>query len=190
MSLGPLEHQPAHLPGLVDENDAVRLTRHDGGIGDRQDGGRIDEDDVVLLPHLAQELIHRRRGQQLRRVGRDRARLDDVQVVQAGRGHDVFHLEPAHEDVGHGPDAVAPAGVADEDVAEFPGSRSMPKKRWRLGRRRLAPTRSVRWPFWAMVMARFTIVVVLPSCSVGLVTTSTLPCRSDRMNWMCVRSVR
>ena len=53
-----------------------------------------------------------------------------------------------------------------------------------------SPIRSVFWPLWAMVSARFTIVVVLPSCSVGLVTTSTLPCRSVRTNWMFVRSVR
>ena len=59
-----------------------------------------------------------------------------------------------------------------------------------LGRRMLPPISSVFWPLWAIVSARLTMVVVLPSCSVGLVTTSTLPPRSCRANWMCVRSVR
>ncbi len=54
----------------------------------------------------------------------------------------------------------------------------------------LPPTSSVFWPPCAIVSARFTIVVVLPSWSVGLVTTSTLPPRSRRWNWTLVRSVR
>src|SRR2546428_4104223 len=53
------------------------------------------------------------------------------------------------------------------------------------GRRMLPPTRSVFWPLWAIVSARLTIVVVLPSWSVGLVATSTLPPpRSWRAEWV------
>src|SRR5438445_12373445 len=59
-----------------------------------------------------------------------------------------------------------------------------------LGRRMFAPISKVFWPLWAIVRARFTIVVVLPSCGVGLDKTSTLPERSMRANWMLVRSVR
>ena len=75
-------------------------------------------------------------------------------------------------------------------MSERPGSRSIPKNRWRLGRRMFAPTSRVRCPFWAIVRATLTIVVVLPSWSVGLVNTSTLAARSIRMNWRFVRIVR
>jgi len=46
---------------------------------------------------------------------------------------------------------------------DSPGSRSIPKNRWMLGRRMFAPMSSVFWPLCAIVSARFTIVVVLPS---------------------------
>ena len=75
-------------------------------------------------------------------------------------------------------------------MLDRPGSRSIPKKRWMDGRRMFAPMSRVFWPLWAIVRARFTIVVVLPSCKVGLDTTRTLPERSMRANWMLVRSVR
>jgi hypothetical protein len=75
-------------------------------------------------------------------------------------------------------------------MLERPGSRSMPKNRWMLGRRMFAPISRVFWPLWAIVSARFTIVVVLPSCRVGLETTRTLPDRSIRANWIFVRRVR
>ena len=73
---------------------------------------------------------------------------------------------------------------------ESPGSRSIPKNRWMLGRRMFAPMSRVFCPLCAIVRARLTIVVVLPSCRVGLDTTRTLPERSMRANWMLVRSVR
>src|SRR5262245_56541185 len=118
LGLRALEHQTTYLARLVHEDDTVDLRGDDRGVGDRQHRRRVDEDHIVLAAHLAQELAHRGRGQQLRGIGRDRPGLDDVQVVEARRGHDVFHLEAAHEDVGHRADAVAPARVADEDVAQ------------------------------------------------------------------------
>ena len=66
----------------------------------------------------------------------------------------------------------------------------MPKNLWMLGRRRLAPTRSVFCPAWESVIARFTMVVVFPSCSVGLVSRKTLPGRSIVANWIRVRRLR
>ena len=118
MGLGPLEHEAADLAGLVDEQHTVGLAGHDGGVGHRQHRRGVDQHDVVFRAHRAQELGHGAGGQELRRVGRDGPGLDDVQVVEAGGRHDVFHLEAAHQDVGHGADAVAPARIADQDVAQ------------------------------------------------------------------------
>ena len=41
-----------------------------------------------------------------------------MEVVETRGGHDVFHLEASHEDVGDGADAVAPRRTPDEDVGE------------------------------------------------------------------------
>jgi len=118
MRLGALEHEPPDLARLVHEQHAVRLARDDRRVGDGQDRRRVDQHDVVLGADGAQELRHRRRGQQLGGVGRNRSRLDDVQVVEAGRGHDILHLEATHQDVGDAAHTVAPLGVAHEDVRE------------------------------------------------------------------------
>ncbi len=118
MRLRALEDEASDLARLVDEQHAVHLARHDGGIGHRQDRRRIDQDDVVLRADGVDEVAHGRRRQQLGGIRRNRTRLDDVQVVEAGRRHDVFHLEPAHQDVGDAADAVAPLHVADQDVRE------------------------------------------------------------------------
>ena len=118
VDLGALEHEAPDLSRLVDQDHAVGLRRDDRRVGDRQDGRRIDQNNVVLVAHGAEERGHRGRRQELGGVGRDGARLDDVQVVEARRGHDVFHLEASHEDVGDGADAVAPRRTPDEDVGE------------------------------------------------------------------------
>ena len=118
VDLRPLEHEPADLARLVDQDHAVGLAGHDGRVRHREHGRRVDEHDVVLVAHGGEELRHRRRRQELRGVGRDRPRLDDVEVVEPGRRQQVFHLEAAHEEVGHGADALLPAGVADQDVRE------------------------------------------------------------------------
>ena len=118
VGLGPLEHEASDLARLVDEDHAVDLRRDDRGVGDGEHGRRIDQDDVVVFADLGEELGHRGRRQQLRRVGRDGTGLEDVQIVEARRGHDVFHLEPAHQDVGDRADAVPPARVPDQDVGQ------------------------------------------------------------------------
>src|SRR3989442_952564 len=108
VDLGALENEAPDLPCLVHQDHAVGLRRDDRRARDRHDGWRVDQNDVVLVAHGAKERGHRGRRQELGGGGRDGARLDDVQVVEARRGHDVFHLEAAHQDVGDGAEAVAP----------------------------------------------------------------------------------
>ena len=57
VGLGPAQCVAWHLPDLVDEYGPVDLPGHDGRIGDRQDGWRVDEDVIVLLARLLDGLL-------------------------------------------------------------------------------------------------------------------------------------
>ncbi len=72
---------PHRQPGTNTEQDAVDLGAQDHGVGDRQYGRRVDEDEVVLLLHRGQELAHALGAEQLGGLRRQRPRGDDAEVL-------------------------------------------------------------------------------------------------------------
>ena len=90
--------------GLDDDDDAVAEGAGDAGIGDKEHGGGINDDPVVVGLHLLYKLTHARGAEQLGGVGRDGAGGHDIQMAIGCR----IDLDAV--------DGIAPAAFADEDA--------------------------------------------------------------------------
>jgi hypothetical protein len=117
-----------------------------GSIGDRQQRRGVDDDHVKTVLQRAQGLDHRGGPEQLAGAGRDRLGTHDV---DAGLGELLQH--------------VAELGLADQDVGQAHGAVHA-----HLLQQRRAPQVALDdalpgAPLAAVVIARFAMVVVLPS---------------------------
>ena len=83
---------------------------------------------------------------------------------------------------------ASPSPTIAREIPSLPAA--MPNALCRRGRRMSVSTSSTRSPDCAMVIARFTAVVVLPSCGAAEVTSSVLAGRSGVMNKRLVRIAR
>jgi len=92
--------------GADDEDDSIHFAGHDGGVGDGEDGGHVQEDVVVFVFDFIQEFLHSFGSQEFGGVWRDGAADEDIHVVV-----DVF-LYDFVEGFSHGDD------VGETDVPE------------------------------------------------------------------------
>ena len=81
-----------HLAAAQGQHHAVGQQPDDGGVGDRQGGRGVEDDEVEARPHQLEPVAHAVRGEQLRRVRRDRPRGGDPEVRHLGRQEDRLRL--------------------------------------------------------------------------------------------------
>jgi len=86
------------LLGLGDEEGGPGQAGHDDGVGDGQDGGGVDEDQVVEFRHGLDEGLQPLGHEELRGVGRQDAGGDEVQARDGGPVHHVLPGLLARED--------------------------------------------------------------------------------------------
>ena len=164
---------PAVLGHADRQDHAVHARGHHARVGHRQQRRRVDEHEVVLLAQQVQQLLEARRGEQLGRVGRQRAARQDRQAGDAARL-----------------DGVGRLGLAGDDRRQPDRGRQAEQIVWRCGLRRSASISRTRLPDWAMETARLAASVLLPSPVFGLVTWMTLCPSPWVLKYRAVRTPR